>query len=651
MIQADTIAPRPAPALALALTLALLPLGADAQQAPVRPLGAAADNATLPMPRDLRRAIAAGTRTVTGAPGPRYWQNHARYDIGLVVNPPDPTVNGVEHVVYHNESPDTLDQLVFKLINNIHKPGTARSRGAPPEFLTQGLTVDSFAVNGAKAPFPQGPMVFTSPHVDLPAPLLPGDSVRLALRWHYDLATGEGREGAIDSTTFYLAYFYPEVAVYDDYQGWDDIEFNGRQEFYTDFNDYDVTIRVPAGYVVWGTGTLENPDELLQPGALARYRASLTADSVLHIATRAQMLAREVTKGGAALTWHFTASDIPDVAFGLSDHYDWDGTSVVVDDAAHRRASVQSAYNDTAADYHHMAEYARHSLDYFSHDWPGVAYPYPKSTVFQGYADMEYPMMVNDAAEADTAMSRFIAEHEIAHTYMPFYMGIDQTRWGFMDEGWATAFEYFINRANMGPAWADSLFREFRVASWINDPSPAEDVPIITPEDVLGASVSYAHNAYGKAALGYLAVHDLLGDTLFRKALHAYMDTWHGKHPSPWDFFYSFDAATGRDLSWFWRAWYFDASYIDRAVQDVRRTADGYTLTIRNVGGMPAPFDVVLTFADGSTQRLHQTPGVWQPDLSTATVQVKTDKALRSASLDGGIWMDATPADDGWTAR
>ena len=628
------------PGLALAVALILLPAGIAAQQ-----------TSPLPAPRNLKQAVAAGTRTLTGAPGPRYWQNHARYDINLVVNPPAPTVTGAEEIVYHNNSPDTLHHLGFKLINNIHKPGTARSRGAPPDFLTDGVQIDSFAVNGAAAPFPAGAMVFTSPRVNLPAPLLPGDSVHLAVRWHYDLAKGGGREGIIDSTTFYLAYFYPEVAVYDDYQGWDDIEFNGRQEFYTDFNDYDLKVQAPAGYVVWATGELENPDKLLQPEPLAHYRASLTADTVIHIATRAQMLARQVTRADSTQVWHFTATDIPDVALGLSDHYDWDGTSVVVDDRAHRRVSVQSAYNQGTQDYPHMAEWVRHALDYFSHQWPGVPYPYPKMTAFQGYADMEYPMMINDAAEPDTATSRFIADHEIAHTYMPFYMGIDQTRWGFMDEGWATTFEYFINRADMGAAWADSLFRTFRVSGWIHDPSPAEDVPIITPEDVLGASVSYAHNAYGKAALGYLALHDLLGDALFQRALHAYMATWHGKHPSPWDFFYSFNGASGRDLNWFWKAWYFEPSYIDLALLEPRHAAGGYTLTVRNVGGMPAPFDVVLTFADGSTRRMHQTPAVWEKNLETATVQLKTGKTLRSAKLEGGIWMDAAEGDNAWRGR
>ena len=149
-------------------------------------------------------------------------------------------------------------------------------------------------------------------------------------------------------------------------------------------------------------------------------------------------------------SWHFTASNIPDMAFGLSDHYDWDARSVVVDDATHRRASVQAAYNDSAADFHQMVQFGRHSLDCLSHQWPGVPYPYEKTTEFQGGAGMEYPMMANDESYPDPAFAEFVAAHEIAHTYMPFYMGINETRYAFMDEGWATTFEYLINRVDMG---------------------------------------------------------------------------------------------------------------------------------------------------------------------------------------------------------
>ena len=253
--------------------------------------------------------------------------------------------------------------------------------------------------------------------------------------------------------------------------------------------------------------------------------------------------------------------------------------------------------------------------------------------------------MVKDAAEADLAMSRFVAAHELVHTYFPFYMGIDQSRWAFMDEGWATALEYFINVETMGRARADSLFVAFRTGPWITDPQPAQDVPIITPTDILGASVAYGRNAYGKAAAGYLALHDLLGDDAFRDALHDYMRAWNGKHPSPWDFFNSFEASTDADLGWFFRAWFFEPTWIERELVSVARAGDGYDVRVRNVGGMPAPFDVVLTYADGSEARTHFTPAVWQHG-DVAAVHVPGAHAAASVRLDGGIWLDATPAAD-----
>ncbi len=464
------------------------------------------------------------------------------------------------------------------------------------------------------------------------------------------LAELSNREGMLDPTSLFLAYFYPRVAVYDDYDGWDRMDFTDGQEFYSDFNDYDVTIRVPRNYVVWGTGTLTNPELLLQPGPLQRYRSALQSDDVIHIATSAEMANRAVTQQDSILTWHFTATNVPDVAFGVSDHYSWDGGSVVVDRSSGRRASVQAAYVDSSADYRHMVTFAKQSLDWFSNNWPGVPYPYEKTTVFQGVADMEYPMMVNDNTFADTSFARFVAAHEIAHTWFPFYMGINETRYGFMDEGWATTFEYLINQADMGKARAADLFRQFRVAGWINDPSPLEDLPIVTPGDML-KNAAYGNNAYGKPALGYLAVKEMLGDVAFRKALHTYIDNWHGKHPTPWDFFNSFNTGSGQNLDWFWRNWYFSNGYIDLEVAGVKKSGTGSVVTVKNVGGLAAPFDLIVTRAGGVIDTLHQTSAVWRANQSEARIAVSGAKAITSVVIDGGIWMDAELGNNSWKGR
>jgi len=602
------------------------------------------------MPRNVKAAFRKGTRSPDGRPGPAYWQNRGRYSIAITALPPDRTIRGSEQIVYMNNSPDTLRNPVIKLFLNIHKPGAPRVGGASPEYLTSGVRIDSLAVNGVATAWECNDNCFTWQRVRLAAPLLPHDSVRLAFKWHYDVSKESGREGMLDSTTFFLAYFYPRVAVYDDYNGWDTMNFTDMQEFYSDFNDYDVAITVPANYVVWGTGTLLNPAELLQPKFLQRYTQSFTSDQTINVASRAEMVSKTVTTQSPRNTWRFRATNIPDMTFNLSDHYVWDAASVVVDDATNRRVSVQAAYNDTAADFHHMVQFARHGLDWLSHNWPGVPYPFEKSTVVQGQAGMEYPMMVNDESYPDTVFSRFVVEHEIAHSWFPFYMGINETRYAMMDEGWATTFENLIGNADLGKQAASGFFEQFRVNNWAQNPSPLEDLPIVTPADGLTGG-PYGDNAYGKPALGYLALKDMLGDATFGKALHGFMDRWHGKHPIPWDFFNSVNDITGQNLNWYWNSWYFSNNYIDLGIGGVEKAGNGYSVVLNNIGGMPVPVDLEAHYGDGSNEVVHETAAIWAPDQRRATVTISTSKTLQSLNLNGGIWVDADSTNNRWTQR
>ncbi|MFL9481392.1 M1 family metallopeptidase [Chitinophagaceae bacterium LWZ2-11] len=613
-------------------------------------LGAASTKAqSLYMPRDVKAAFAKGTRSADGKPGKNYWQNTGRYDISVTAMPPNRIVKGVETIVYINNSPDTLKSVAMKLFLNIHKPGAPRQSPARKDYLSTGVEIDAYAVNGQMLKAPSNPNIFTGLPLRMPKPILPHDSVKISLDWHYQISLESGREGMIDSTTFFLAYFYPRVAVYDDYNGWDRMTFTDSQEFYSDFNDYNVTVTVPKNYIVWGTGTLLNANEVLQPEYAKRLQDSYTTDQQIHIATKAELDGKNVTAQNATNTWKFKASNIPDMAFGLSDHFVWDASSVVVDKATGRRASSQAAYNDTAKDYHSMTGIINHSLDWLSNNWPGIPYPYEKMTVFHGYAGMEYPMMANDETYGnDIEFATFVAAHEIAHTYMPFYMGINETRYGFMDEGWATTFEWLISAADLGKAKADTNYMNFRVRGWINDKSSTEDLPIITPGDVLSGA-GLGNNEYGKASLGYLAMKDLLGDDLFKKCLHEYMDRWHGKHPIPWDFFNTFNAASGKNLNWFWNAWYFTNSYIDLGIEKVTPTSKGYTVALVNTGGMPAPFDVVVKFTDGTTDRIHQTSNVWQKNIQSASINIETKKKVESLKIDGSIFMDANLADNSYS--
>jgi len=602
------------------------------------------------MSRDVKQAYKNGTRAMDGKPGKNYWQNHGRYVISVTAMPPDRNIKGTETISYMNNSPDTLRNPAIKLFLNIHKPGAPREFGATPDYLTSGVHIDECKVNGQTVQVRSDQFVFTNVSIKLPKPLLPHDSLQFSFTWHYEISLQSGREGMIDSTTYFLAYFYPRVAVYDDYNGWDKMPFMDSHEFYSDFNDYDVTITVPKNYIVVGTGTLQHPENLLQQLFLKKYSEAFTSDQTIQIVTKQDWQAKNITAQNAVNSWRFTSTNIPDVAFGISDHFNWDGCSVVVDDATHRRAGAFAVYNDTAADYHQVAQYARHSLNWLSHHWPGVPYPYEKTTVFQGYAGMEYPMMANDETYEDTSFSRFVAEHEIAHTYMPFYMGINETRYGFMDEGWATTFEILIGREDLGKEKADEIFKQFRVDGWINNRSPGQDVPIVGPGDnMMGDALG--NNEYGKPSLGYLAVKDLLGDELFKRCLHEYMNRWHGKHPIPWDFFFTFNDVAKRNLNWFWNNWYFSHNYIDLAVRSATRSGNDYSIIIENVGGMAAPVNVIANYSDGSKESFHQTPAIWQNNQQKAIVKISSKKKVESVSLDGGIFMDADTTNNTWKQK
>jgi hypothetical protein len=588
---------------------------------------------TLTMPSEIQKAYTNGTRSVKGKPGEKYWQNRGRYTISITVMPPDSTINGKEEIVYFNNSPDTLRSLNMKLIMNAHQAGGK-------------LKVDEIVIQDNKLAWDNSKATSTNQLVELSAPLLPHDSIKLNITWHYDLSFREGREGIIDSTSFYIAYFYPRVSVYDDYKGWDTQPHLGSLEFYNDFNDYTVNVTVPRNFMVWATGTLQNPAEVLQPAIAERLQQSMTSDSTIHVATVEDWSNKKVTAQNATNTWKWAANNISDIALGISDHYDWDAASVIV--AKKRRVSMQAAFADSSNDFHHSVQFGRNSLAWFSKNWPGIPYPYPKSNAFQGFADMEYPMMINDSHTPDLGFAQLVQDHEQAHTYFPFYMGTNESYYAFMDEGWATTFEYLIGIAEKGQKVADDFYKQFRVIRWSRGPHAKEN-PIITPSpDVTWGN---GNNAYGKPSLSYLALKDLLGDKLFKRTLHNYMNNWNGKHPIPWDYFYSMEKGAKKKLDWFFYNWFFTPGYIDLALTKADKTAKGYTLNIKNIGGFAVPFDVIATYDDASTESFHQTPIVWELNQKETVVNVKTAKTVKSLKLDGGIFMDANEKDNTWTVN
>ena len=597
------------------------------------------------MPRNIKKSYSSGVRSMDGKPGKNYWQNHGNYNIAMSVNADTKVVSGTETIVYENNSNDTLRNLRIRFVNNIHKKTSPRAVQNSDGFFTDGLTITALKIEGEV--YKEDAKDWgTVGVVKMQKPMRPHSKITIDIDWNYPLSEVSGREGQIDQTTFFVAYSYPRVSVFDDYNKWDDLPHTSGQEFYNDFNDYTYSVKAPKNYVVYGTGDLLNPDEVLQPEFSSRLKKSYITDEILHIANEQEMKSGVVTKQSDWNIWKFEAKNITDVCFALSDHYLWDASSVLVDKKTNRRASVQAAYDIKGTDFVNSIKNNQYALDYFSNSWPGVPYPFSKMTAFQGFADMEYPMMCNDSQMGDPVFAQLVQDHEVAHTYFPFYMGINETRYAFMDEGWATTFEYLIGIAEHGKEAADKFYKEFRVQEYIKDASTEEDQPIITMSSQLSDS-GYGNNSYGKASLSYIALKDLLGDDLFKKSLHAYMDNWNGKHPIPWDYFNSFNTASGKKLNWFFNNWFFTNNYIDLSVRNV----DKNIVSVANEGGFAIPFDVVITYQDNTKETLHQTPAVWESNQKLAKVILKNKKQIKSLALDGGIFMDATPLNNLWTAK
>ena len=342
-----------------------------------------------------------GTRTTTGKPGKNYWQNRGDYTIHVSFDPSSNLLSGNEIITYYNNSPDTLKELIIRLYPDLYKKGVARLSDINEKDLNEGVTIDSFQIgNEIISNFSDPNKAFhknTNLILHSEEYILPHSKVQLSVRWHYVVNTGSPvRTGMVDSGSYFIAYFFPRVAVYDDIDGWDDWSYNGLQEFYNDFGNFNVDISVPKNYVVWATGDIINPAENLSIQVIKKLETASASDNIIHVIDSTDYLKNNVFSPGATGTWKFAASNVTDFAFAISNHYLWDVSSVLVDSSNGRRTLAEAAYNKIHKDYFDVASQAHQSVFYMSHYYPKVPFPFNHITVFDGTDQMEYPMMVND---------------------------------------------------------------------------------------------------------------------------------------------------------------------------------------------------------------------------------------------------------------
>ena len=611
------------------------------------PANTGAPSSTLYVPRNIQQAYRMNTRSPDGKPGPRYWQNRADYAIDINFDPVTRMLTGKETITYYNNSPDTLNELLLHLFPNYFKRGNARDDTIDYPDESPGVTIEQITVNNVDiSPGTPGSRSLQYEHTHmkllLANPLPPGKSLVLSISWHYTVnKNSHNRTGAVDSSGFFIAYFFPRIAVYDDIHGWNDSLYTGTAEFYNDFGTFEVSIAVPRNFIVWATGNLQNPGEVLASKYLQRFKSALSADKIVHIIDAAECTAKDITTPNRINTWKFKAENVCDFAFAASNHYRWDATSLVVDKTSGRRVFIDAAYAKDSQDFPHVTAIARQAIRFMSFEFPGYPFPFPKETVFQGLADMEYPMMVNDGTRNDIDAAVKLTFHEVFHSYFPFFMGFNETKYAWMDEGLTSMGDYLYMEHQKKPNYQYIYFDYLYKDQIGHDP----DIPIFARTDIIKSPVYY-NNAYSKAAAFFLILRDFLGADLFKQTLRGFMNSWNGKHPSPYDLFYFFQEASGQDLQWLIDPWFFEYGYVDLAVEKVSKHEGQYLIVIEKKGRYPAPIHLEISYADGSSEIIHKKASVWKHGNRTYTIKKTAAKIIKSVELPEKIYLDADPTNN-----
>ncbi len=561
------------------------------------------------------------TRNASGAPGHQYWQQKVDYKITATLDETKRRITARATVTYTNNSPDSLPWLWMQLDQNIFKtdsmaeltdafggagrrgPKVTLGSGAEPtklsmdELRRQQAMADNkygYDINavtslaGAKLPHT---IVGTLMRIDLPAPLAPGETTEFVIEWAFNIVEEDAvnarsgyehfpddpRKGGND--IFLLAQWFPRMVVYSDYEGWHNKEFLGRGEFTLEFGDYTVDLTVPADHIVAATGTIQNADTVLTAAQRQRLETAKTAAAPVFIVTPAEAAAAEAGNPKGSKTWQFAATNVRDFAWASSRKFMWDAQGVKQPGAEHETVLAMSFWPkeggdlwkkySTAAVVHTLKVYSRFSFDY----------PYPTAQSVNGpVGGMEYPMITFNGPRTtlnkDGTRTYSLAEkmflvgvviHEIGHIYFPMTVNSDERQWTWMDEG-LNSFLDSVAGYEWDPnmPWTRSLARDlvpYMVSS--------TQQPIMTQSDSIN---DLGSNAYGKPSAAYHVLRDtVIGRERFDFALKEYARRWKFKRPTPADFFRTMEEASGTDLDWFWRGWFYTTDHVDISLDSIYR--------------------------------------------------------------------------------
>jgi hypothetical protein len=620
----------------------------------------------LPPGNDIRRP--------NGSPGPKYWQQRVDYQIRATLDTSAKRLTGSENIRYSNNSPDTLGFLWLQLDQNLFRTGSTGSLLFASESrfggagFSGGFEIDSILQcspqelaagtkqprrkRRAKAPAQVQPRCGSSPlktrvddtmmYLELASPLPPGGKTVLELSYGFNIPEhGADRMGR-DGSLYEIAQWYPRMAVYDDVHGWNTDQYLGQGEFYLEYGNIEYEVTVPAGYIVAGTGVLLNPADVLTTAQRGRLATALKSDTTIHIVTAPELssgAARPVKEG--SLTWRFKADNVRDAAWAASPDYLWDA-------ARWEGVLAQAYYRASAVDtWKDAAKMSRFSIQEYSTRW--FSYPYPQISAIEGpVSGMEYPMVAMEAKGENGSDLYNVLTHEIGHMWYPMVVGSDERRYAWMDEGFNT----FINTFSEESYWkrndAAVRQRERQLIIGIDQMPTAQ--PILTPANRYRTSDNLLSLAYVKPSIELLTLRNkVLGSQVFDSAFREYTRRWAFKHPQPADFFRTIEEVSGRDLSWFWRGFFYTTAALDQAIESVKPdSAGGAQVTLVNLGDAVMPVELELGYEDGTTDLLKLPVEIWYGG-NRYVYQVKPAKTIVSARVNpDGTLPDAVATNDVW---
>lgn len=574
----------------------------------------------VPMTNSIRKAFEEGTRDFSGKPGPNYWQMETDFTIDASLDPSTQTITGSEKILVHNNSKDDLTQIVLRLDHNIFRADVPRGFSTPAE-QTEGMIVTSIKIAGEPVDLESGPVRRNDPPklrvsgltrtvatIYLVNPIKAGTTAELEIEWHTKLPGGTNGRGhrmtqRFDSTLFQPTQWFPRLAKYDDLRGWETNDYLGPAEFFNNFGSFDVSLTVPAGWIVSGTGVLQNPEEVLTPKAIQQLSKVLTTDEVLTIVGEEEKGPGKSTLDGDKLTWRFKADKVNDFAWATSDRFIWKATRAMIPEKG--PIPLHMVFIPERASYfENAAERTRHALEFYSKLW--APYPFPQLTMQDGpSAGMEYPMVINSNQGA--------ADHETAHQWWPMMLGTNETRYGWMDEG----FNQYMNILSAADAAGkpydlDGLGQRYGRVSGSED-----EAPLMWSANYAGTG--YGFQTYQKTPLMLSMLGGIVGDEAVINAMKKYTATWAYKHPSPWDYMFFMDHELGQNLDWFWYYWLFTTESVEGSIEGVQSVNGKTIVTVRQDGEMPSPVVLKVEFEE-SGEAIKPMPNATMVDPTTAEV-------------------------------